>query len=87
MAGASSGLSSPDRQLANPRSGDVINRLGDGRISADIALLAQAFDPELVDQSVLFGDEDDFGRIDIGICRDQVFVPGCDVGIPARNAI
>jgi hypothetical protein len=45
----------------------MADRVGDGGVSADIAEFTQTLDAEIVDLSVLFGDEDYLGRFDVGI--------------------
>jgi hypothetical protein len=66
-------LLEPNRQCPDAHTRGVIDGIGDGRVSADIAELAQTFDAEVVDDVVFLGNENDFGFVYIGVDRDQVF--------------
>jgi hypothetical protein len=48
----------PDRQLADPEAGCVVDGIGDRRVGADIAELAQILDAKIVDQVILLGDQE-----------------------------
>jgi hypothetical protein len=63
----------PDGQLADPYTGRVVDGIGDRRIGADIAELAQTLDAQIVDQVILLADQDHLGLFDVGIDRDQIF--------------
>src|SRR3954468_12080694 len=49
----------PDRQLPPPLARGVEDRIGDRRVGADIAQLAQALDAQRIDLAVLLLDEQD----------------------------
>src|SRR5207248_5721855 len=61
------------RQVADSYAGRVIDGIGDCRIGADIAELAQTLDAQIVDQVIFLGDQDHLGHVDVGIDRDQIF--------------
>ena len=62
----------PDRQLADPDAGRVVDGVGDRCVGSDIAELTQALDAEIIDLSLLFRNEDHLNALDIGTDRDQV---------------
>lgn len=46
--------------------------VGDRRVGADTAELAQTLDAEIINQVVFLGDQDHLGLVDVGIDRDQI---------------
>jgi hypothetical protein len=70
----------PDRQLADPEAGRVVDGIGDRRVGADIAELTQTVDAEIVDQVIFLGDQDHRGGAEAarrrpGVLRKAVAVP------------
>jgi hypothetical protein len=61
-----------DRELADAHTGGMVDGVGDRRIGADVAELANALDAERIDLAVLLGEEDHLCFDDVGVGRDQV---------------